>query len=651
MQMNNDKSICFYVAANGSDQWSGKLPQIDNTAQDGPFATLKRAIEETRIHKDKMHKKIIIREGNYYDAAVELTTEDSGLTIEAMPGEKPVLYGGRKISGWKKEKDSEFWYAELPEAAKGYWDFRMLSVDGRFCSRARLPENGRFEHLTEFKVDWLSTTDGGWARKPTMDELTTMTYNTKDLGPWLDIKNAELTIFHKWDESMAGIASHDVETNTFRLSNSCGHPPGAFGYRGYVVWNVREGLKAPGQWYLDRTFGRVVYWPMSGEDMEKAEVVAPTGYSILNFSEKVSNVVIKGLTFSVANTSLIAANFAAIRMPGAVQSLHGLENCLFSGLTIKNTAGHGIKLEGINKLVRIEGCEVTNTGAGGIFFYNNLRELSEDNILVVAPCPSAGVPSGEPDCIVSNNLVHNTGLVSPSAIAIATNYCNVLHNEVMNTTYSGISGGGGSIRIEHNIISKAMQVLNDGAAIYVTFCKDGTICGNIIRDIQQGDESDSTKNAIYLDEQAAGWMVEGNLVVNCTHPTMNHMAQGNTLKNNTFVSDSYLRLNFIRCKDYKVEQNILYSKGKIIFAQNEDAVTSCGSNIFYSVTGEYEVHLINEKYRHYETTALKAREGTHFEDPLFTEVDGRNYDLRENSPALMQGIKQMEYKKAGRIYK
>jgi hypothetical protein len=646
--MDYEGSICFYVAQYGCDEWTGKLPQPDSAGNDGPFATLKKAVEAARKVRNGEPRRIILRGGSYYNTFLELTAEDSGLAIEAMPGETPILYGGKRITGWKKEENGDFWFAELPEAASGEWNFRMLAVNRRFCKRSRLPEKGTYSHLTEFDVPWMSTTEGGWKRKPTMDELTAFQYKESDLGPWLDCKSAELTIFHKWDESLAGIATHDVENHSFRLSNPCGHPPGAFGYKGYIVWNVREGMTEPGQWYLDRTKGRVVYWPVTGEDMGKAEVVAPTGDTVLNFVEKVKDVTMKGLVLSATNTPLIAGEFGAIRMPGAVQSLEGLENCLFSDLTIENTAGHGFKFDGSNRTVRIVGCEVSNTGAGGIVFYNKMSESAGNNIQTAAPILSAGIEQNEPDCMIENNLVHHVGLLYPSAIGIAAHHCNIVHNEIHDTTYTGICYGRGSDRIEYNLVSRAMQVLNDGAAIYVTFSKNGIIRGNVIKDIQQSSDSDSTRNAIYLDEQASGWVVEDNLVMNCTHPTMNHMAHGNIFRNNVFISDSYLKMNFIRCRDYKVDGNILYSKGKIIFAGNPDAVASCGNNVIYSLTGEYEENHIDDKYHLTGIVPLEVRKGTVKADPLFVDASKDNYAFREGSPAFKLGIEPLQADMAGR---
>jgi len=70
----------------------------------------------------------------------------------------------------------------------------MLAVADRLCPRARLPREGTFTHLTEFKVPWMSTTGGGWKRKPTSEELTTMKYHPEDLGPRLDVRNAEVIV-------------------------------------------------------------------------------------------------------------------------------------------------------------------------------------------------------------------------------------------------------------------------------------------------------------------------------------------------------------------------------------------------------------------------------------------------------------------------
>ena len=140
---------------------------------------------------------------------------------------------------------------------------------------------GAFRHCSTFDGRWMSTTAGGWDRKPTDEELTHMRYQSEDLGPWLDVNNAELTIFHAWDESLVGLTAIDHEQQVLTFANPSQHPPGAFGNwqdhaNTYIVWNVREGMTRPGQWYLDRTADKVVYWPLAGESAKSLMAVAPT---------------------------------------------------------------------------------------------------------------------------------------------------------------------------------------------------------------------------------------------------------------------------------------------------------------------------------------------------------------------------------------
>ena len=60
-----------------------------------------------------------------------------------------------------------------------------------------------------------------------------------------------------------------------------GHSPTAKGWgalnQGYrfCIENVREALAEPGQWYLDRTSGELIYFPRPGEQPEKCVVIAP----------------------------------------------------------------------------------------------------------------------------------------------------------------------------------------------------------------------------------------------------------------------------------------------------------------------------------------------------------------------------------------
>jgi hypothetical protein len=618
---NQVKAATFFVSTSGNDSWSGQLEKPNPERTDGPFATLHAARQAARKLGISKPHKITVQAGQYFfDKPLLLTSEDSGLTIESAPGDKVCIYGGRKIIGWKKEGD-KFYSASLPDIKDHKWDFRTLVVNGRFCKRARVPEKGFFEHLSSFDVPWMSTTGGGWKRPPTNEELTKLKYRSEDLAPWLDVNNAELTIYHMWDESLVGIASMDANSQTITFANPAGHPAGAFGVKKYAVWNVREGLTQPGQWYLDRTAGKLVYWPVAGEDMTTAEVIAPTIESILRIEgskgNPVKDITIKGLTLSVTNTSLKTGGFGAGNFDGAI-SVSFAEDCRLLDLEILNVGGQGIKASA--ERLRIERCRIHHTGGCGINFEGS-------------------------EAVVADNRIHDIGLTYPSAIALSAGgrNCEINYNLIHDTPYSAITCSGENNRIEHNLIYRAMQQLHDGAGIYITFCKGIVLRGNFIRDII--DTGGYGASAYYLDEQAENCLVEGNLSVGVVRPSHNHMAKNNTIRNNVFISDKEMGLTFPRSSNYTFEKNVLYAKGAFSL-ENPDAIATFQNNILFSAQGRVNCHKLSD-YSRTDTYQLKLENGNVSADPLLIQFEKGNVSFAPESPAIKLGIKPIDVSGAG----
>lgn len=611
---NAESQTVFYVAPNGDDKNPGTKEQ--------PFATLLKAQDAARKVTSTAYKQIILREGKYYEVSVILEPVDSGLIIKTEEGEKPVLYGGRPVINWVKDGE-KFYSAAVPGVKEGIWDFRALVVNDGWRSRARYPDTGALSHLNEFRVPWMSTTGGGWRRKPTYDELTTMHYKKRDLGLWLELKNAELTIFHQWDESLVGIRSLEEATQTIRFSTPAGHPPGAFYHspkaRTYIIWNVREGMYHPGQWYLDRAAGKVVYWPKPGEDMSKIEVVAPTTETIFKLKAGTRNITIEGISVSATTTPLVSGGFGAGRFDGAITG-RDIHDCTFRNLTIANVGGWGIKVRG--SILRIEGSEVTGTGAGGIDF-------DGQNI------------------IMTNNHIYEIGVTYPSAIAVSGGGngipCEISHNEIHGTPYSAITCSGDNHRIHYNLIYDTMRELFDGGGIYIGGCKGITLFGNIIRGSNEGYK----RHAYYLDEQAVNCVVENNLAFNSISPSHNHMAKNNIIRNNVFYDEGESNLAFYRCKDFIFENNIVYAKGAIHFT-GRDANKSMPNNVFYSAANKLEEEKLNGGYQGKGADRLEILDGSVVADPMFVDPEHGNYNFKPDSPAMKLGIKPIDVSEAGR---
>jgi len=615
------KSGTFFVAPNGKDSWSGRIPQPNVDRTDGPFATLAAACNAARQMGKKRPRKVIIQTGQYFlNKPLVLTDKDDGLTIEAAPGANVCLYGGRKVAGWKKD-GGKFYSAALPGVKQRKWDFRALVVNGRFCRRARLPEKGFFTHQSTFNVPWMTSTGGGWKRKPTNKELTRLKYRTGDLDSWLDINNAELTVYHTWDESLVGVSAMDTESHTLTFANPSGHPPGAFGVKKYVVWNVRKGMTRPGQWYLDRTADKVVYWPLPGEDIAEALVFAPTIESIIQIQgtrgKPARNITIRGIRLSVTTTPLKAGGFGAGKFDGAVSIVSG-QNCRLLDLEIVNVGGQGIKVSG--KGLRIENCHVHHTGACGIRF-------------------------GGMGTVVTNNHIHDVGLTYPSAIGLQGGGKDneVSHNEIHDTPYTAINCGGENNRIENNLIYRAMLELHDGGGIYCFAGKGLVLRGNFIRDIP--DTGSYGSSAYYLDERSENCLVEGNLSLRVARPTHNHMAKNNTIRNNVFICNEDAIFTFPISSDFVFERNIVYAKRKIVF-DNTEALTTFKENILYSTEGKVQGNKLN---RYNRTGSLPLQPDNNlFADPLLVEFEKGKVSFAAQSPAVKLGIEPIDVSGAGR---
>ena len=616
------KAGTYFVAVNGNDSWSGRISKPNVSRTDGPLATLEAACKAARRLGTQQSRRVVVQGGEYFlDKPLILTDRDAGLSIESASGAKVCLYGGRKVVGWKRDGE-KFYSAKLPGVKDKSWDFRALVVNERFCRRARLPEKGYFKHLSSFNVPWMSSTGGGWKRKPTNEELTTLKYRPEDIGPWLDVNNAEVTVYHMWDESLVGLSAIDTKSGTLTFASPSGHPPGAFGVKKYVVWNVREGMTRQGQWYLDRTAGKLVYWPLPGEDMAKAVVFAPTIESIIRIQgtrdRPASDITVRGLTLSVTTTPLEAGGFGAGKFEGAI-FITSAQNCRLFGLEIVNVGGQGIKASG--GALRIERCDVHHTGACGI------------------KC------SGTSNVVVDNHI-HDVGLTYPSAIALqgGGRDCEISHNEIYETPYTAINWGGQNNHIEHNLIYHAMQELHDGAGIYCFAGKGLILRGNFIRDII--DTGGYGASAYYLDERSEKCLVEGNLSVGIIRPSHNHMAKNNTIRNNVFISDADARLTFPKSSNYTVEKNIICAKGNILL-ENPDAVTRLRNNVFFSAEGTVQCRKL-KNYSHSGTYQLKAEDGNLLVDPLIVEFEKGTVRFAPDSPAGKLGIKPIDVSSAGR---
>jgi hypothetical protein len=412
----------------------------------------------------------------------------------------------------------------------------------------------------------MSTTKGGWARKPTEQELTTLRIRPDAIPASVSERNAELTLYHSWDESLVGIRHWDREAGAITFSTPSGHPPGAFiahseKARTFALWNVREGMTTPGQWYLDRDAGRVVYWPLPGEEADAVVAYAPTSTSVLRLEgteeSPVRDVLLRGLTVGLTTTPLVAGGFGALRFEGAIEGRH-VERLRIDRVTVRWAGGQGIRLAGCRS-VKVSGCTVQETGAGGL-------------------CLSGT------DGTVERTCVHHIGRTYASALGLRVSGSDwrVRRNTLHHTPYTAINAGGQRLRFEHNRFHHIMEELDDGAAIYIFAGGTCELRGNYTHDLR-----DEQVHAYYLDERCTGCLVQGNVAENVCWPIHNHMATDCELKENVCVSSGRMRISFANCHGFVLTRNVFVCPGELVLAPSYTGVRRLRSNVFFSGEGRY----------------------------------------------------------------
>lgn len=498
-------------------------------------------------------------------------------------GNGAVLLGGSKIK-WQRVKNlflsgAEPEYLLCCDAPKGL-PLRSLVVNGELRSRCRFPERGYLQHESIFTPQYRGVTGGGWERKPTTEEMTTMRVPEGSLEG-LSLHSAEVTIMHSWDDSMVRI--NHIDNNIVTFDQETSFPVGGFGVKNFCLWNIPEALKEIGTFYHDTAEGKLYYYPLDGE-CEDTVAYLPEHYSILYAEEKVTDVKMEGFTMMCTESEHVLAGYGARRLSGAITLTQG-SNILLKDLTITAVGAHGICTQEEIADMKIERCHVYGVGAGGIRVANSKSVSGRAD------------EYGEyPKSEVTDCHVHHIGQYFPSAIAIATVNCDVRHNEVHDTSYSGIDCRGDHIIIEKNLVYNTMNVMNDGAAIYTFGSQGGGVLrNNLVYGVQPRD-GHRLRIAYYLDELSRGWKVEHNVALECYFTSHNHMCGDNTYVENIFVNSQGDMLYDMMKTTFPCNYigNVFSAGGTITVRMAEDGLAQFEKNCFHSVDGRMIHRLIRD---------------------------------------------------------
>jgi len=531
--------LYLFVATNG-------LPSNPGTKSE-PFGTIEQARDHIRSLIDgglQNDVRVMVRGGTYrLTNAISFGPEDTisptnSVTYLAYPGEEPILSGGRQITGWTT--NGSVWRVSIPEVASGDWSFRELFVNGERRPRAREPNTGFFR-----------VSEAG------PDKHTSFEYYPDDLSIYTNLSAAELVFFHDWCVSRVEIDHVDFASNIVYLSSPIGltgllhgdidhfepHP------RYYVEGHINL-LDSPGEWHLADD-GLLTYWPMPGEQISSASVVAPFATALMvcagspeqaNF---VRNIHFQGMTFSHCSWGIPSFGYAAYqagvyeqrplppnldiykaRIPAAVKLL-AAQDCSVSDCRFIHLGGSALSVRQSSQNILISGNEVRDVAANGIMvgemkglpFAERDRLTGEWN-LWWSEHPEWVVS----ETVVSNNSVHGCGTVFPGSVGIwvgVAESAKVYRNSVGDLPYTGISVGWVwddrispcvSNIVERNTMSNVLQLLSDGGGIYTLGRQPGTVVHDNIIHTVHPTQGRAGNNGIFVDSGSVAMLFAGNII-------------------------------------------------------------------------------------------------------------------------------------------
>ena len=503
--------VTLYVAPSGSDEAAG--------TQQAPLATLDAAKTRVRQAKEKGDAvTVVFAAGTYFfSGPVAFSAEDSGteaagVTYKAADGAEVRFTGGREVKDWQPVTDAKI-LARLDADAKSHIQVADLQAQG-ITDLGKIPVQGFTIGVGQteaelFYADRPMTIarwpNEGFLKITGIDGMQKVKVDTDRIARWTEETDPWIFAYwhHDWAEICEPLAGVDPQQKlllrTEKIKPIYGITPSRS--RWYAL-NLLSELDTPGEYYIDRTAGRLYFWPPSPG---KSAVVSTTGSLIK--ADNLSYVTFQGLTLECSRSTPI--------------SLKNGTGCKIVGCTIRNAGTRGLSVSGGTKH-EVYGCDVYYCGSGGISMAGGERKTL--------------TPAGHN---AENNHVHHysrRARTYQTAITVSGVGNRIAHNLVHDGPHMALSASGNDHIVEYNEIHNVVEESGDAGAYYVG--RDWTQRGNILRYNywhQIVGAEGLGGMTIYLDDQHCGHTIYGNLFERCSRPVFIGGGDDNHVSNNVFI--------------------------------------------------------------------------------------------------------------------
>jgi Right handed beta helix region len=775
----------FYVSLEGKDSWSGTLEAPNAAKSDGPFATLdraRRAVHDLKKGSRNTPIVVMVRGGTYFlPAPLKFERGDSGkanapIVYDAYPGEKPVISGGKRITGWSNPSGNT-WTVKLN--SNEYQNFEALYFNDERRYRPRTTDNSYLYIQRPVLVSERSETcsqpppqpgggegggrpgqgqgrrpgggpgGGGGGRPPfgggrrpggmggrfpfpfpgggggpggqgprggqggqgRMGEggfvcFDRFYYKGDDIASnyhSMALGDVEILDFEKWTMSRLRLKSVDTDQHiayttgpTFLASNISGFFPN----HRYLIENVKEALKKPGEWYLDRCTDppsctnsdgtwTLTYLAKPGENPNQKPVIIPQLPQLL-VAEGLEYVTFKGLTFSHDNylpgPEGLGDFQGGPKVPGAL-SFVASSHIVFDGVIVAHTQGWGIDFSNASLSNQVVNSALYDIGYGAIRIGRRTSNGgdSEDQV------PGMNV--------VENNLIVGGGRFIPSGIGTGVWIGNAHNNTVTHNEISDYYGGAIRIGFKLNITdgignahdnlvsfnhvyNLGQGVTSDFSGVYASTSntKGNQILNNVIHDIVNDPGPGGYGGVgLYFDQGASNILAKNNLIYRISQAGLfinfNEHFDGDTPQNDVVTNNIFaffgkrlLQRGGSNRSTFTFTHNIVYFNQSAMQANNGKwlCFNDCPSrffmdyNLYWSPKGTKPEFLTSDENNPRVPNTHDLREWQRLgedshsivADPMFVNPNSPadDFTLKSGSPALQIGFVPFDPRQAGRSH-
>ena len=560
--------------------------------------TIERALQEVRLDRLQQHGNAVNpsqwgRNDNNADrpvihlaagiyalsAPVTLRPEDSGVRLVA-DGEVHIS-GGARVTGWKRQ--GRLWVADIPKHNGRAVECRQLWVNGRKAVRAR--DVSDFEKMYRIR---------------SVDKSAETLYVPAEAVKGLSLKGdrpVEMVLHEMWCVAVLRIRDIRIQGDsaavTFCQPESHVHfmhpwpspmvTPGGKHNSAFYLTGSMSLLDEPGEWHAEG--GKIYYLPRKGESMNNVEAVVPALETLLQTQgtsdRPVTGISVEGVIFEHSawnrpsfsgHAPLQAGMFMTeaykirpqisrpngdhkldnqgwVGRPSAAVSLSCAEDVRFNGCSFQHIAATALDYHTYIYGGAVTNCRFEDIGGtavlAGVFSPEGLEAH-----LPYDPSDRREICS---DLLIENNRIDDAANEDWGCVGIGAGVVrniSILHNEISNVSYTGISLGWGwnqqpcamaNNRVCGNLIHHYARHMYDTAGIYTLGSQPHSLVeGNVVRDIYSPSYAHDPEHWFYLytDEGSSGFIVRNNWCP-AEKFLQNSNGPGNTWENNgPMVNDS-----------------------------------------------------------------------------------------------------------------